>query len=64
MLAEVFPNKRIVATLSRQLIWSHFALLHPIEAPLARAFFRRMQNIEVVAPLEIVSAHFTGLNAR
>ena len=37
--AEAFPEGPIVATLSRQSAWSHFVLLLPLEAPLARAFF-------------------------
>jgi len=45
-LAEVFPDERIVATLSRQLTWSHFALLLPLEAPLARAFYAEMCRTE------------------
>jgi hypothetical protein len=37
--AEVFPEPEIVATLSRQLSWSHFVLLLPVEKPLAREFY-------------------------
>ncbi len=40
--SKVFPTKLIVATLSRQLIWSRFALLLAIEAPLARARYAEM----------------------
>ena len=45
-LTEVFPDEAIVATLSRQLTWSHFALLLPLEAPLARAFDAEMCRTE------------------
>jgi hypothetical protein len=43
---EVSPDERIVATLSRQLTWSHLALLLPLEAPLARAFYAEMCRTE------------------
>ena len=26
--ADVFPDERIVATLSQQLIWNHFGVIH------------------------------------
>lgn len=45
-LAEAFPDEQIVATLSRQLSWSHFVLLLPLEAPLARAFYAEMCRVE------------------
>jgi predicted nuclease of restriction endonuclease-like (RecB) superfamily len=45
-LAELFPDESIVATLSRQLTWSHFVLLLPLDAPLARAFYAEMCRIE------------------
>lgn len=45
-LAELFPDEEIVATLSRQLTWSHFVLLLPLEAPLARAFYAEMCRVE------------------
>ncbi|WP_437767959.1 PDDEXK nuclease domain-containing protein [Sorangium sp. So ce281] len=44
--AEAFPEESIVATLSRQLTWSHFVLLLPLEAPLARAFYAEMCRVE------------------
>ncbi|XXT62577.1 PDDEXK nuclease domain-containing protein [Sorangium sp. So ce590] len=44
--AEAFPEEPIVATLSRQLTWSHFVLLLPLEAPLARAFYAEMCRVE------------------
>jgi len=45
-LAQVFPEEPIVATLSRQLTWSHFVLLLPLEAPLAREFYAEMCRVE------------------
>jgi predicted nuclease of restriction endonuclease-like (RecB) superfamily len=44
--AEGFPDEQIVATLSRQLTWSHFVLLLPLEQPLARAFYAEMCRVE------------------
>jgi hypothetical protein len=37
--AESLPNSEIVAALSRQLSWSHFVELLPIDDPLKRDFF-------------------------
>jgi hypothetical protein len=37
-LAEAFPDKRIVATLSRELGWSHFVELLPLQKHLQRDF--------------------------
>jgi hypothetical protein len=37
-LAERFPDGEIVATLSRQLGWSHFVELLPLDDPLKRDF--------------------------
>lgn len=44
--AERFPNGEIVATLSRQLAWSHFVEIIPIEEPLKRDFYAEMCRIE------------------
>lgn len=44
--AEVFPEGPIVATLSRQLGWSHFKELFPMEKPLQRDFYAEMCRIE------------------
>ena len=44
-LAEVFPDREIVGTLSRQLGWSHFVLL-PLEDPLRRDFYAEMCRVE------------------
>jgi predicted nuclease of restriction endonuclease-like (RecB) superfamily len=44
--AAVFADARIVATLSRQLGWSHFIDLIPIKDPLKREFYMEMSRIE------------------
>ena len=44
--ADMFPNPEIVATLRRQLGWSHFRLLIPIKDPLKRDFYAEMCRIE------------------
>jgi predicted nuclease of restriction endonuclease-like (RecB) superfamily len=44
--AEVFPNQQIVATLSRQLGWSHFVELLPLKDSLKRDFYAEMCRIE------------------
>lgn len=44
--AEVFPDEAIVATLWRQLSWSHFRELLPLKAPLQREFYAEMCRIE------------------
>ena len=44
--AEVFPHKKIVAALRRQLGWTHFKSLIPIEDPLKREFYAQMCRIE------------------
>jgi hypothetical protein len=43
---EVFPDSEIVATLSRQLGWSHFKELLPLKDPLQRDFYAEMCRIE------------------
>lgn len=40
--AEIFSDEAFVATLSRQLSWSHFIALIPIKEPLAREFYSQM----------------------
>lgn len=40
--AQVFPSNEIVATLSRQLSWSHIKELIPIADPLKRDFYTQM----------------------
>ena len=44
--AEVFPDMQIVATLSRQLSWSHFLRLITIKDQLKRDFYAEMCRIE------------------
>lgn len=44
--AEAFPDSDIVATLSRQLGWSHFKELLPMKDPLQREFYAEMCRIE------------------
>lgn len=44
--ASQFSDKKIVATLWRQLSWSHFKLLIPIKNELERDFYAQMCRIE------------------
>lgn len=44
--AEAFPDESIVATLWRQLSWSHFRELLPLKKPLQRDFYAEMCRIE------------------
>ncbi|MFC1538073.1 YhcG family protein [Candidatus Latescibacterota bacterium] len=44
--ATVFPDKEIVSTLCRQLTWSHFKILIPIDDELKRDFYIEMCKIE------------------
>lgn len=44
--AELFPDRRIVATLSHKLGWSHFKEILPLENELQRAFYAEMCNLE------------------
>jgi predicted nuclease of restriction endonuclease-like (RecB) superfamily len=44
--AEVFPDEQIVVALIRQLSWTHFLRLIPIEDPLKRDFYTEMCRIE------------------
>lgn len=44
--AETFPDETIVATLWRQLSWSHFRELLPLKQPLQREFYAEMSRIE------------------
>jgi predicted nuclease of restriction endonuclease-like (RecB) superfamily len=43
---EIFPDEKIVAALRRQLGWTHFKSLIPIEDPLKREFYAEMCRIE------------------
>jgi predicted nuclease of restriction endonuclease-like (RecB) superfamily len=44
--AEIFPDMEIVVTLSRQLSWSHFLALIPLDRPLQREFYAEMCRVE------------------
>ncbi len=44
--AEAFPDEKIVASVRRQLSWTHFRVLIPIEDPLKREFYTEMCRIE------------------
>lgn len=44
--AEVFPDKQIVASLLRQLTWTHFTILIPIKDAIKRDFYAEMCRIE------------------
>jgi predicted nuclease of restriction endonuclease-like (RecB) superfamily len=44
--AESFPDEEIVATLWRQLSWSHFRELLPLNQPFQREFYAEMGRIE------------------
>lgn len=43
---EIFSNEKIVASLMRQLSWTHFTLLLPLREPLQRDFYAEMCRIE------------------
>lgn len=45
-LAEAFPEQRIVATLSKELGWSHFVELLPLKKHLQRDFYAEMCRVE------------------
>jgi len=44
--AEAFPDAQMVATLSRELSWSHFIEILPLKQPLEREFYAEMCRIE------------------
>jgi len=44
--AEVFPDEKIVSTLSRQLGWSHFVEIIPLNDNLKRDFYAEMCRME------------------
>ncbi len=44
--AEIFPEGKIVSTLSRQLSWSHFVEIIPLKDDLQRNFYAEMCRIE------------------
>ena len=45
-LAEAFPDSRILATLSKELGWSHFVELLPLKKHLQRDFYAELCRIE------------------
>jgi predicted nuclease of restriction endonuclease-like (RecB) superfamily len=45
-LAEVFPDREIVVSLTRQLSWTHFIALIPLKKPLQRDFYAEMCRLE------------------
>lgn len=53
--AEVFPDAQIVATLWRQLSWSHFKHLISLKDPLQREFYAQMCRIERWSVRELAS---------
>lgn len=44
--AEVFPEEKIVSTLSRQLSWSHFKEIIYLQQPLQKEFYAEMCRVE------------------
>lgn len=44
--AEAFPDQNIVATLSRQLSWSHFREILPLKQPLEREYYAELCRVE------------------
>lgn len=44
--AGVFPRREIVASLMRQLTWTHFIELMPLDKPLQREFYAEMCRVE------------------
>lgn len=44
--AEVFPDEAIVATLSRELSWSHFIEILPLKQPLEREYYAELCRVE------------------
>src|SRR5690606_41175312 len=46
LFVYVFPDESIVQTLSRQLSWSHFVELIPMEDRLKREFYAEMCRVE------------------
>ena len=43
---EVFPDRKIVVSLMRQLTWTHFVALIPLKDPLQRDFYAQMCRVE------------------
>lgn len=53
--AERFPDAEIVASLMRQLSWTHFTKLLPLKDPLQREFYAQMCRIEHWSVRELAS---------
>lgn len=53
--ADVFPEHEIVATLGRQLSWSHFKQLITMKDPIQRQFYSQMCRIERWSVRELAS---------
>jgi hypothetical protein len=51
--AEQFPDKKIVVTLSRQLTWSHFLVLLPLETTEAKLFYADQTVTEYLGVREL-----------
>jgi predicted nuclease of restriction endonuclease-like (RecB) superfamily len=51
--AQIFPQAEIVATLSRQLSWSHFVTLLPVRSEDARQFYARQAAAELWSVREL-----------
>jgi predicted nuclease of restriction endonuclease-like (RecB) superfamily len=51
--AEQFPDKQIVVTLSRQLTWSHFLVLLPLETIEAKLFYAEQIVVEYLGVREL-----------
>ena len=44
--AQIFADDQIVASLMRQLTWTHFTILFPIKDDLQREFYTEMCRME------------------
>lgn len=60
LFSELFPDEKIVATLSRQLSWSHFVALLPIKEDLRRQFYTELCRIERW-PVRTLTAKIQGM---
>lgn len=45
-LAEIYPDEQIVVSLIRQLSWTHFVALIPLEDSMKRDFYAEMRRVE------------------
>lgn len=60
--AQTFPQPEIVATLSRQLSWSHFVNLLPLKTEQARQFYAQQAASNTSSVREL--RHPTWIDAR